>query len=106
MEVTVILCLAVLWQESTWLFFCDGCGASFQSQAAKTMNGGVGGVTPDVVSPGQAAFLAVSWMGGKELPMTFSTVLTTLCRDFQSEALQAPDQKEMQLVSMLSIVPL
>ncbi|TWW54276.1 hypothetical protein D4764_0188230 [Takifugu flavidus] len=35
-------------------------------------------------------FLAVCWMGGSEVPMIFSAVLTTLCRDFQSEVLQAP----------------
>ncbi len=35
----------------------------------------------------------MSWMEGR---MIFSAVLTTLCRDFQSEALQAPNQTEMQ----------
>lgn len=34
--------------------------------------------------------------------MIFSAVLTTLCMDFHSMALQAPDQTEMQLVRMVS----
>lgn len=49
---------------------------------------------------------AVFWMRGSEVLMVFSTVLITLCKNFQSETLQAPDQTEIQLVSMLSIVPL
>lgn len=51
-------------------------------------------------------FFAMIWMGGSDVPLTSTTFLATLCRDFQSEALQAPDQIEMQLVIMLSIVPL
>ena len=66
----------------------------------------VGGVSDDVLSSGQTHFCVMSWMGGSEVPMIFSAVLTTLCKDFQSEALQAPDQTEMQLVRILSIVPL
>ena len=49
---------------------------------------------------------ATSLMEGSEVPMIFSAVLTTLCTVFQSDALQLPDQTEMQLVMMLSIVPL
>lgn len=45
-------------------------------------------------------------MGESEVPTILSAVLTTLCRDFQLEALQAPDHTEMQLVSILPIVPL
>lgn len=45
-------------------------------------------------------------MEGREEPMIFSAVLTTLCRDFQSAALHAPTHTEMQLVRMLSMVPL
>lgn len=62
---------------------------------------GVEGVTPDVVNSGQAAFYRMSWMGGRVI---FSADLTTLCRDSQSEALRAPDQTLMQLVSIRSIV--
>lgn len=65
---------------------------------------GVEGVTPDVVNSGQAAFYRMSWMGGRELRVIFSADLTTLCRDSQSEALRAPDQTLMQLVSIRSIV--
>ncbi|MED6237297.1 hypothetical protein ATANTOWER_022227 [Ataeniobius toweri] len=36
--------------------------------------------------------------------MILSTIFTTLSTHFQSEALQAPDRTEMQLVSMLPIV--
>ncbi len=43
-------------------------------------------------------------MGGSEVPVILSAVLTTVCRDSQSEALQAPHQTEMQLVSMLCSV--
>ncbi len=45
-------------------------------------------------------------MEGSEEPIIFSAVLTTLCTDLQSEALQSPDHTEMQLVNMLSIIPL
>ncbi|XP_061896414.1 coiled-coil domain-containing protein 28A isoform X2 [Entelurus aequoreus] len=37
--------------------------------------------------------------GGRGVLMIFSAILATLCRDFQSEALQAPVQTEMQLVT-------
>ena len=49
---------------------------------------------------------AVSWMAGSAVQMIPSAVLTTLSTHFQSEALQAPVQIEMQLVRTLSIVPL
>ena len=45
-------------------------------------------------------------MGGSEVPVIFCTVLTTLCRESQSEALQDPEQTGIKLVSMLSILPL
>lgn len=44
--------------------------------------------------------LTMSWAGGNRVPTTFFTVLTTLCMEFQYEALQLPDQTE--LVSRLS----
>lgn len=52
----VILYLTILWLVGrscygTWLFCYEGYGASSQSPAA-----GVGGISPDVMSPGQAAF--------------------------------------------------
>ena len=36
----------------------------------------------------------MSSTGGRELRRIFCAVLTILCRDFQSEALQAPDQQK------------
>ncbi len=45
-------------------------------------------------------------MESSEEQMIFSAVLTTLRSDLQFEALQSPDQSEMQLVNMLSIIPL
>lgn len=98
-----------MWEEAVTE---PGCSASKAAeplsrvQQRKQSMVRVGGVSADVMSSGQAAFFAISLMGGCEVPMIFSTVLTTLCRDFQSEALQDPDQTEMQLVSMRSIVPL
>ena len=32
---------------------------------------GLGGVSPDVMSPGQAAVFCMSWMGESELPIDF-----------------------------------
>lgn len=46
---------------------------------------------------------ATSWMWGSGVPVIFSSVLTTLCRDFQSKALQAPDHTDMHAVSKFSI---
>ena len=48
---------------------------------------------------------AMCWMDGREIPIIFSAVLTTLCSDFLSEAVELPNQVEIQLVSTFSIVP-
>lgn len=58
----VIMCLTVLRLlgrgcYGTWLFCYEGCRASSQSPV-RTVHGGVGGVSPDVVSLGQAAFFS------------------------------------------------
>ena len=59
---------------------------------------GVSGVFDDVALLRQC-LCATSWMDGREVLMMFSAVLTTLCSDFLSEALELPNQMEMQLVS-------
>lgn len=86
----------------TRLFCYEGCRASSQSSAVKTVHGGSGSCLSWCYEPWPAMW----WMGGSDVSKIFSAVLTMLCRDFQWEALQAPNQTEIQLVSMLSIVPL
>lgn len=46
----------------------------------------------------------ISWMDGREVPLIFSAVLTTLCSDFFSGTLELPNQMEVQLVSTISTV--
>lgn len=57
-------------------------------------------------APDRQRLSAVCWMEGSMVPRIFCDVLTTLSRDFESEALQLRDQMEMQLVNRFSMVPL
>ena len=68
-----------------------------RGQQGKQSLMGVGGFFDARLSPG---------MEGSAVPTIPSTVLTTLSTHFQSEALPAPNQTEMQLVSILSVAPM
>ncbi len=48
----------------------------------------------------------MSWREGRETPTIFSAALTIRWRDLRQDALQAPYHTVMQLVRMLSMVPL
>ncbi len=50
--------------------------------------------------------LYMSWREGRETPTIFSAALTIRWRDLRQDALQAPYHTVMQLVRMLSMVPL
>lgn len=61
---------------------------------------------------GSSAALQMQWvryvfvMEGRKAPVIFSAVLTSQCRILQSNTVQLPYQIVMQLLRMLSIVPL
>ena len=56
-------------------------------------------------APDRQWFPAMSLMKGREIPMIFFAVLTTLGTVLRSVLLQLPDQTEMLLIKMLFIVP-
>lgn len=67
----------LLYTTDNTILCSEGCGTSFQVQQREQSMVGVGGVSPDVMSPSQATFFAMSWMGGSEVPMILCAVLTT-----------------------------
>lgn len=91
------------WEEAVFEPCCSLKAAESLSRGQQWEHSmvGVGGVLTEVMSPLVrqgffcclfVCFFAVTWMTGREVPVIFSTVLTSLWRDFQSEALLAADR--------------
>lgn len=101
---STIICPGEKMASQSGHFVADTAEPSVRGKSQKQSIVGVGGVRCDALHPGQETLMTNNTDRGL-LSSSFA-VLTALCRDFQSKALQAPKHPGMQLVSTFSMVPL